>query len=49
MTSRQPVSPRDGIRESRKRSAEVAYLRVAKRAAIIVGRYTHAHQFLRWD
>ena len=24
-----------------------SYLRVAKRAAIMVGRYTHAHQFKR--
>jgi IS5 family transposase len=47
MTSRQPVSPRVGIRESRKRNAEVAYLRVAKRAAIMVGRYIRAHQFKR--
>jgi hypothetical protein len=33
--------------ETAKRELRQSYLRVAKRAAIMVGRYTHAHQFKR--
>ena len=35
------LARRDGV------ALRQSYLRVAKRAAIMVGRYTHAHQFKR--
>ena len=49
---RRPAHPprdREAGRSAKREGVELrqSYLRVAKRAAIMVGRYTHAHQFKR--
>ncbi len=36
-----------GFAQANEIALRQSYLRVAKRAAIMVGRYTHAHQFKR--